>query len=80
MRDHIFRNRGLPRTKPYVLHDDFSNSYVDVRDKQQQAFAFFKRRSSMTIGTLSEPWISVTRFALLNKNSKAGYTWGLKAD
>ena len=43
------------------------------RDKQKEALMHFKRRPSMIIGTwmersLLEPWICVTRFALLNNN------------
>ena len=51
------------------------------RDKRKRALTFFMRQPSMIIGqtdgdkSLSEPWIGVTRFELLNTNSPEGHMW-----
>ena len=79
MEGSIYRNRVAPKTKLCVPKDDFRIplNYADIQ-KQNRALMYFKRRPSVIIGTwmetksLSEPWISVTRFALLKKNPQEG--------
>ena len=51
------------------------------RDKRKLAFAYFMRQPSKIFwnidgdNSLSEPWICVTRFELLNKDPSEGHMW-----
>ena len=58
-------------------------SHIDVHiQTKRKPWIYLKRLPSMIIGTwlaishsLSEPWIGVTRFALLHTNPPEGYMW-----
>ena len=72
----IFRNHVAPRSKLNVPKDEFPiflNTLMS-RDKRKRALVYFRRRQS-----LSEPWIGVTRFELLDKDPPEDFC-GFKAD
>ena len=56
MGDYIYRNHVAPRTRLSVPKDDFPipQNCIDIQRNKNTP--------------LSEPWIGVTRFALLNQN------------
>ena len=85
MEDYTDRNQVESSTKIYVLEDDFPIllNYIDVH---RQVITSIDLLQDATIDnywnvdgdkSLSEPWIDVTRFALLNKNPPEGYMWVL---
>ena len=64
MGDHVYRNHVAPRTKLHVPRDDSPTplTCTDVQRQTKQALMYFKRRSSMIIGT--HGWRQVTVWTL----------------
>ena len=84
MGDCIYRNHVAPRTKLYFPKHDFRDPWITwmSRAKRKLALTYFVRQPSMIIGkfidgdkSLSDAWIGVTRFELLNKNPPSGHMW-----
>ena len=75
--DYVYRNHTVPRTKLYVPKDDFQipPNHIDV---QRPTNTSIDALHEATVDdywnisgdfSLSEPWIRVTRFELLNKKT-----------
>ena len=79
---YIFRDHVAPRTKLFVTKDDYPTP-LDYIHVQRQTNTSPDALQEATIDdywnmdvekSVSEPWIGVTRFMVLNKNPPEGYT------
>ena len=83
MGDYIYWNHVAPRSKLCVPKDDFPLP-LNCMDVHRQTKTSLDELQEATIDdhwnmdgdtSLSEPWIGVTRFALLNKNTPERFSW-----
>ena len=81
--NYKYQNHVARRTKLHVLKDDVPIlvNYIDVQRRTKTSIDLIHEATVDDYWnidgdkSLSEPWISVTRFELLNKNPPQGHLW-----